>query len=53
MTASAASVWQNQAYKRISNKLQLSEESEKITSLKLRADRLKEIRKKLLKERFD
>jgi len=50
----AASAWQNQVFKKISDILRLqSQEQEEIQLLKQKADRLRDFRKKFLKEKFD
>lgn len=54
MSSFAASSWQNYVYRKISHKLGLhSQEQEEIQLLKLKADRLREFRKKFLSEKFD
>jgi len=55
MSTSAASLsWQNQVYKKISHKMKLhSEEFEEIQLLKLTADKIRSLRKKVLKQKYD
>ena len=54
MSSFAASAWQNQVFTKISDILRLqSQEQEEIQLLKQKADRLRDFRKKFLKEKFD
>jgi len=51
---SAASFWQNRAYKRINHKIKLlNEEFKEILVLKMRAEAFRDLRKKLLTEKCD
>jgi len=54
MNSFAASAWQSQVFKRISDKLRLQNKGqEEILLLKEKADRLRDFRKKFLREKFD
>jgi hypothetical protein len=53
MSGSSATIWLEQVYNKICYKLRLNKEDEEICILKLQADRLQGLRKKVLKEKFD
>jgi len=54
LSSFAASAWQAQVYRKISHKLRLlSREHDEIQLLKQKADKLRDLRKKLLVERWD
>jgi len=52
MSSFAASSWRNQLYRKISSQLGIPE-PEEIHVLKLKAEMLRSLRKKLLSERYD
>ncbi len=52
MSSFAASSWQTQLYKRISSNLKLPD-FEEIRLLRLKAEMLRNLRKKLLAEKYD
>lgn len=52
MNSFAASSWQNQLFRRISRDLKLSEREE-TGILKLQADVVRELRRRLVSDRFD
>ena len=54
MSSSSVLAWQNYVHEKISHKMGLpSAEQEEIQLLKQKADKIKDLRKKLLMERFD